>query len=96
MSGVVVAIFAALVAAMLALWAPRVSALPGAAWWWTVPFAGALLLALASGVVEPLGRPVSGIRYPVPGDRTPETGPPTPETGPRRPELRVWVGRRLA
>jgi membrane protease YdiL (CAAX protease family) len=47
--------FAALVVAMLALWAPRVSASPLAVWWWVVPFTGALMLSLAGGIVDTRG-----------------------------------------
>jgi membrane protease YdiL (CAAX protease family) len=39
----------------MALWAPRVSALPHAAWWWQVPFAFALVLAAAGSVVDARG-----------------------------------------
>jgi membrane protease YdiL (CAAX protease family) len=51
----VVATFAALAVAMAALWAPRVSSSPRAYGWWVVPFAGALLLALGSGLVNTWG-----------------------------------------
>lgn len=49
------AVFAALAVAMIALWAPRVSAAPHAGSWWVVPFAAALLLAQAHGVVDTRG-----------------------------------------
>jgi hypothetical protein len=55
MSNVVVATFAALVVAMLALWAPRISAAPYATSWWVLPFAGALMLALVGGLVDTWG-----------------------------------------
>ena len=55
MSSVEVASFAMLVAAMLALWAPRFSAAPRVASWWLLPFAGALMLALASRLVDVRG-----------------------------------------
>jgi len=51
----VVATFAALVVAMLALWAPRVSVSPHAASSWVLPFAAALLLAQSSGLVDTQG-----------------------------------------
>ncbi len=50
-----VASFAMLVVAMLALWAPRFSAAPRVALWWVLPFAGALMLALAAGLVDVRG-----------------------------------------
>jgi membrane protease YdiL (CAAX protease family) len=50
-----VASFAMLVVAMLALWAPRLSAAPRVASWWVLPFAGALVLALAGGLVDARG-----------------------------------------
>ena len=50
-----VASFAMLVVAMLALWAPRLSAAPRVALWWVLPFAGALMLALAAGLVDVRG-----------------------------------------
>jgi membrane protease YdiL (CAAX protease family) len=49
------AVFAALAVAMVALWAPRVSAAPHAGSWWVLPFAAALLLAQAHGVVDTRG-----------------------------------------
>lgn len=49
------ATFAALATAMAALWAPRWFASPHAASWWVVPFALALLLAQAYGVVDTRG-----------------------------------------
>lgn len=49
------AVFAALAVAMVALWAPRVSAAPYAPSWWVLPFAAALLLAQAHGVVDTRG-----------------------------------------
>ena len=55
MSIVAVAAFTMLVVAMLALWAPRVSTAPRAAQWWVLPFAGALMLALAGGLVDTRG-----------------------------------------
>ena len=55
MSSVEVASFAMLVVAMLALWAPRFSAAPRVALWWVLPFAGALMLALAAGLVDVRG-----------------------------------------
>jgi membrane protease YdiL (CAAX protease family) len=48
-------VFASLAVAMAALWAPRVSAAPHAASWWVLPFAAALLLAQAHGVVDTRG-----------------------------------------
>ena len=54
-TNVAVAAFTMLVVAMLALWAPRVSTAPRAAWWWVLPFAGALMLALAGGLVDTRG-----------------------------------------
>jgi membrane protease YdiL (CAAX protease family) len=51
----VLAAFAALAAAMAALWAPRLVAGPHAHSWWVFPFAVALLLAQASGVVDTRG-----------------------------------------
>jgi membrane protease YdiL (CAAX protease family) len=47
--------FAALVVAMLVLWAPRIASVPGAAKWWVVPGAAALMLALAGGLVDAWG-----------------------------------------
>ena len=55
MSSVEVASFAMLVVAMLALWAPRFSAARRVAWWWVLPLAGALMLALAAGLVDVRG-----------------------------------------
>ena len=55
MSVVAVAAFAMLVVAMLALWAPRLPAAPRAAWWWVPPFAGALMLAAAGGLMDMSG-----------------------------------------
>ena len=55
MSSVDVASFAMLVVAMLALWAPRLSAAPRAASWWVLPFAAALMLAVAGGLVDVRG-----------------------------------------
>jgi membrane protease YdiL (CAAX protease family) len=51
----VAATFIALAAAMLAVWAPRVSASPHARVWWLAPFAASLLLAVGAGVVESWG-----------------------------------------
>jgi membrane protease YdiL (CAAX protease family) len=48
----VLAAFAALAAAMTALWAPRLAAAPHAHSWWVFPFAAALLLAQAAGVID--------------------------------------------
>ncbi len=47
--------FAALTLAFMAFWAPRLSASPLAARWWTFPFALALAAALAGGIVTALG-----------------------------------------
>ncbi len=44
-----------LVAAMLALWAPRLLGASRAALWWVLPFAVALMLALAGGLVDAWG-----------------------------------------
>jgi membrane protease YdiL (CAAX protease family) len=52
---VAVAAFAALVAAMVALWAPRLTTSPGAATWWVIPFGAALVLALGSDFVDTWG-----------------------------------------
>ncbi len=49
------AAFAALAVAMVALWAPRVSASPRAREWWVLPFAVALMLAQGSGLVDTWG-----------------------------------------
>jgi membrane protease YdiL (CAAX protease family) len=51
----VLAAFAALAVAMAALWAPRLFTAPSAMSWWIFPFAAALLLAQASGVVDTRG-----------------------------------------
>ena len=49
------ATFGALTVALLALWAPRVSASPQAPTWWVLPFAATLLLAQMAGLVESAG-----------------------------------------
>ncbi len=51
----VLAAFAALGVAIAALWAPRVSSSPSAHSWWVLPFAAALLLAQAHGLVDTRG-----------------------------------------
>jgi uncharacterized protein len=55
LSAPVAATFTALALAMLALWAPRVSAAPHARTWWVLPFAVALLLAQGAGLVDTWG-----------------------------------------
>jgi membrane protease YdiL (CAAX protease family) len=47
--------FAALTVALLLLWAPRASAAPHAASWWRGPFAVAVVLAVAAGVLDARG-----------------------------------------
>lgn len=50
-----IATFGALTVALLALWAPRVSASPQAPSWWVLPFAATLLLAQMAGLVDTPG-----------------------------------------
>jgi membrane protease YdiL (CAAX protease family) len=51
----VLAVFAALAVAMAALWVPRLSSAPHAASWWVLPFAVALIVGQAHGVVDTRG-----------------------------------------
>ena len=55
MSVGVLASFAMLVVAMLTLWAPRLAAARSAELWWVLPFGAALMLAVASGLVDARG-----------------------------------------
>lgn len=47
--------FAALTAALLAVWAPRLSSSPQAPSWWVMPFAVALVAAQAAGLLDTAG-----------------------------------------
>ena len=49
------AAFAALAVAIVALWAPRLTASPRAGEWWVLPFAVALLLSQVAGLVDTSG-----------------------------------------
>lgn len=49
------ATFAAVVAAMALLWAPRLAANPRAGEWWILPFAASLVLAQGAGLVSTVG-----------------------------------------
>lgn len=55
LSPVTLGAFAALAAAMLALWAPRFTTSPGAFTWWVIPFGAALVLALGGELVDTWG-----------------------------------------
>ena len=55
LSSWVIATFGLLAAAMLTVWAPRVTTSPSARSWWVLPFAATLLLAQGAGLVDTAG-----------------------------------------